>query len=1025
MLALVAAALYGPLAANSTPLSNPVTPDVIDASAFRAWTGGVEQPVYGGGGATPTALSNPDHILWTTASRPQWDGARYGLSKVPDIRYMRLGFTRAIPVGSVLVRGGGSMSYLKPKAAYPGRIAVDDDWAPAWRIKDGAVSTTEVGGEEYALWVLPAGVSTRALRFSHTPSSSDETYAGTIGGVTILSARMSNIAAFAQAVTSSNDDHAGKINDQLNDGTWGAWDNGEHGSSHAISSQNPEYVSLIWPNPVALSGLIALWAGFADGDVQTYTGTGNPGISGDTEWRIVKSFNGFQNYYPMQLGPNWIEFASPITTRAIRLRITAPTDESHPHLAGKTYGGKRIWLGELFALSPLGDSLLATTLPPKPTGAAVHPPIPVRFHLDKPGYVTLVVDDSRGIRVRNLISETPFPAGDNVAWWDGLDDLGRDSDASSHAIYYIPGKMVAGGTYRVCGLVRDAIDLRYQMAVNTHGSPAWQTQDPSSQWLANHTPPSTALFIPESDTGLTPPGRTVGGEILIGSYVTEGGSGLAWLDTNGNKKNGVGWIGGNWTGAEFLARDSGMGPAPDNYAYVGSAFDSQLRLTALTKSGDKPLITPPIPLPVSTGDAVPPEKALKGIAAYGGLLVASMGVTNCLMFIDTSGHKVLGSAAVDDPRGVAFDAQGRLLVLSGTRLLRYILAADRTKLPSPAVVVAKGLDDPQQMTLDASGQIYVSDHGQSDQVKVFSVDGTLVRVIGHPGAPGVGPYDPEHMNNPAGLTIDGAGRLWVAENDFQPKRVSVWSPDGKLVNAFYGPALYGGGGDIDPHNPELFNYCGMTFHLDYATGDSKPVSIFYRPNTDDASSKSTALAGPQTPLYAQGREYLTNAFNDNPTNGASVATLWLLDRGVARAVAALGVANQVELLKTDAFKARWPAGVDLTGNYWTNQAMFLWVDQNGDGKMQPAEIVMVKKTEAGVTVMPDLSFVVSRMDDVSMRFAPTGFSSDGVPQYNMASGKVLLTGAQGPVSSGGDQTSSVMTAGRFARQRQSPSALLA
>ena len=73
--------------------------------------------------------------------------------------------------------------------------------------------------------------------------------------------------------------------------------------------------------------------------------------------------------------------------------------------------------------------------------APQHPPIPVRFKLDKPGFVTLVIDDSAAKRVRNLISETPFPAGDNVAWWDGTDDLGRDTDAARHGVYRIPAHL--------------------------------------------------------------------------------------------------------------------------------------------------------------------------------------------------------------------------------------------------------------------------------------------------------------------------------------------------------------------------------------------------------------------------------------------------------------------------------------------------------------------------------------------------------------------------------------------------------
>ena len=60
---------------------------------------------------------------------------------------------------------------------------------------------------------------------------------------------------------------------------------------------------------------------------------------------------------------------------------------------------------------------------------APHPPIPIPFRLKEPGFVTLVIEDAQGNRVRNLLSETAFPAGQNIAWWDGLDDLTPESRA--------------------------------------------------------------------------------------------------------------------------------------------------------------------------------------------------------------------------------------------------------------------------------------------------------------------------------------------------------------------------------------------------------------------------------------------------------------------------------------------------------------------------------------------------------------------------------------------------------------------
>ena len=297
---------------------------------------------------------------------------------------------------------------------------------------------------------------------------------------------------------------------------------------------------------MAIRGLGALWAGFATAEVQTFEGPADrpPREAAESDWRTVADWKNVENQYPRSLGVNWLDLGQTLRTRAIRLRITQATRESHPHLEGKTKQGKRIWLGELIALHPLGDAPLETALPQRPApAAALHAPIPVRFTLDAPGYVTLVIESADGCRVRNLVSEMPFPAGANTVWWDATDDLARDVDAARHGLYHIPAQLVAPGAYRVRGLYHAGIDLRFEFSIYNAGSPAWSTEDHTGGWLTNHTPPSSALFVPGD--------KAPGGQPLVylGSYISEGGAGLAWVDMDGHKRGGVGWIGGAWTGA--------------------------------------------------------------------------------------------------------------------------------------------------------------------------------------------------------------------------------------------------------------------------------------------------------------------------------------------------------------------------------------------------------------------------------------------------------------------------------------------
>ena len=850
-----------------------------------------------------------------------------------------------------------------------------------------------------------------------------------------------------------------------------------------------------------------------------------------------------------------------------------------------------------------------------------HPPIAVRFTLARPGLVTLVIEDAQGRRVRNLISETPFLAGRNVAYWDGLDDLGRDPDAARHGVYDIPGRLVPAGTYRVRGLARPPLTVRYEMMPYTHGDPGWDTKDKAAGWLANHTAPQAALWVPEKDAKRGPGGDTPGGQVLVGSYVTEGGSGLAWLDMTGRKRYGQFWIGGVWTGAPFLAYDAGAAPQAGVYAYTASAWADELRLHGLvttankaaapgdTRFGsgdDRPVLTPTWKFPGGGGawNSSSPLAAVGGLAVWNGLVAITLPKLHQILFVDAVDHKALGTAALADPRGVAFDAQGRLLALSGATLLRFppppadgtglvsetglgtplemvgwkatanARAEDAPKalgggpgahwgtgaaqtpgqsftvdmgrprtftsasLTSPASDYPRGLEvsvsgdglhwskplargegqeagpdrarigiaalafppttarylrlvqtgtshdhwwsidslqvcasaarplpggevlagtvgkdlggqgtptptrragvgaprplllprpsalasplqDPQGIALDARGEIYISDRGTSHQVKVFAPDGRFLRAIGHPGRPSQGWYDAGHMNDPAGLTVDGKGRLWVAEDNYQPKRVSVWDAQtGALLHAYYGPYKYGGGGVLDPQDRTLFHLDGMTLKLDWKTAAARPIDVYYRQGVAATPTLGDDVdTAPMTPLYAHGHRYVTNCYTTNATNGAAAAILWEIQpNGVAKGVAAVGRANDWGLLKTPAFRSRWPAGADPGADGWwyaegaaKNASLFIWNDLNGDGKVQPNEVAMRQTDTGSVTVAPDLSFVVARAKtegaakgsgEQALRFAPVGFTASGTPRYRLDAGQTLSAGAQPEESTG-------------------------
>jgi hypothetical protein len=201
--------------------------------------------------------------------------------------------------------------------------------------------------------------------------------------------------------------------DESHNNTWKTWQNGENGATLPISTEHPELVTLRWPRAVTLSGVGLIWTGFSAVEIEAFTGPDeeNVGEATSSRWRRVASRGDIDALYPLALGPHWIAFEQPITTRSVPLRITNGAKSGHPHLADKVKQGRRVWLGEVMAVAPLAKaSTLASLVLPKTSDEP--PPIPIKFILAEAGVVTLVIEDAQNRRVRNLISQTPFPAGE-------------------------------------------------------------------------------------------------------------------------------------------------------------------------------------------------------------------------------------------------------------------------------------------------------------------------------------------------------------------------------------------------------------------------------------------------------------------------------------------------------------------------------------------------------------------------------------------------------------------------------------
>ncbi len=395
--------------------------------------------------------------------------------------------------------------------------------------------------------------------------------------------------------------------------------------------------------------------------------------------------------------------------------------------------------------------------------------VPIEYELAADARVTLVIEDEHGKRVRNLIGAYPRPKGENVDYWDGLDDSGRP---------------VTPGAYRWRGLIHPGIDVRYQAHMMPHTNPPWRNADGSGGWGADHTPPSDVAAL--------------GDRVFLLYEGAESGSALIGCDLEGNKLWGHG---GSFQGGGFVITACGED------IYYAAKYHV-MRINPNTGRA-VPFASGATQLGIPGGST--------GIARRGNLLYVSF--VGALHVFDLDTDQKMGEiTTIPALNGLAVDKQNRLLAVSGSSVVVIESDAGETK-----PVVTEGLDRPRGLAVADDGTIYVI-NGGTQQIFAFDAKGKLLRKIGTEGGrPAVGPWDRNGLRNPNGLAVDGQGNIWVAEHDRIAKRLSKWHSDGRNLGEWFGPTPYGGDGIVDHRDPTRVLCGGLEFKVNYEDSSAHPI----------------------------------------------------------------------------------------------------------------------------------------------------------------------------------------------------------
>ena len=615
--------------------------------------------------------------------------------------------------------------------------------------------------------------------------------------------------------------------------------------------------------------------------------------------------------------------------------------------------------------------------------------ISLELCLKKGGFVSIIIEDADGVRIRNLLADQPRSKGTHTESWDCRDEF---------------GEVVKPGVYRWRGIFHEGLHATYEFSFNSPASPPWRNKEGTGGWGSDHSNPQAVA--------------AVGGKVFIGWPFSESGRRVIAVDTISGRKL--------WEQCHRLILKNHYGgqatalAADDQFVYValqtkegGIGFcrlgiENGTEAEFVRKENGKDIreidhVCDPSPAAPSEQpswstiarekrwDASTAPASLRGCAADTSRLFTSSYWGDVIYVNDKRTGADLKRINVPRPAGLAVAMDGSLIAISGNEVVKISVESGAV-----TATLAKGLTAPMGLAALKDGGFLVSERGPAMRVRRFDAAGAPAASIGiEGGRPPTGPYNPNGMLLPWGIAVDNADRIWVAEEDFVPRRVSVWRPDGPLDREFVGSSTYAAtGAAVNPDLPTMAIDNGTIFKLDWTKGAYTAVYSMPRMGTAKGAVFGWPFPGSGGTPHAKSR-FLTCEGRQFLLLGGCPMTVYELVNGEWKARSALGSyagafhdawrgQPQLDLTPLPGYDPKtWKTDAWPLPKTFVDKA-FIWCDHNGDGLVQGGEIESGPVTPGkwfGLEMNFDDKLTAVLGDHAIPR---SGWTECGAPLYRMA-----------------------------------------